>query len=302
MRWVTSTSVSGRSTSSNTRCSGSANDVAVYCIRGVSSSAPQAHNGSVTESGRRRDRHPARPTAASTAAARAAVITPGAIEPCTPGSRSTAPKSVNAKSWEAGSSVSTRRNVGPTANGATATTTQAAAASAIPASMLTGASRASTAGSERGRARKPMPNAFTIAATPSPVVSATAPTASGAARATSVLCCGAAWISDWTSNHSLTKPAPSGNPDAPSAATPNSTVVAGIRRARPPSRSRSRSPVAASTDPAARNPRLLNAACATRCSIAAVIAIVAAECAPESANSVAPPRARMISPMFSVVE
>ena len=58
--------------------------------------------------------------------------------------------------------------------------------------MLPGASRASAAGSERGRARKPMPNALTIAATPSPVVSATAPTASGAVNAiiVSLLGCG----------------------------------------------------------------------------------------------------------------
>ncbi len=147
-----------------------------------------------------------------------------------------------------------------------------------------------------------MPNALTIAATPRPVVSATAPTASGVVRARTVSCRGAVWIRDWTSNHSLTKPAPSGSPEAPSAATPNRVVVAGIRRASPPSRSRSRSPVAASTDPAARNPRLLNAACATRCSMAAAAAIVAGPRASCAANRVAAPSASVISPMFSVVE
>ena len=147
-----------------------------------------------------------------------------------------------------------------------------------------------------------MPNALTIAATPRPVVNATAPIASGAVSATNVSLPGAAWINDWTSNHSLTNPAPSGRPDAPSAATPNSVVVAGIRRASPPSRSRSRNPVAASTDPAAKKPRHLNAACPIKCSIAAAIAIVAGPGAPEPANNVAAPRARVTNPMFSVVE
>jgi hypothetical protein len=168
--------------------------------------------------------------------------------------------------------------------------------------MLGGASCASAADSERARARKPIPKAFTIAATPSPVVSATAPTANGVVNATTALWSDAEWISDCSSSHSLTKPAPSGRPEAPSAASPNSTVVAGIRRASPPSLSRSRRPVATRTDPALRKPRLLKAAWATRCSMAAAIAMVAGACAPASAKSVAAPSARVISPMFSVVE
>ena len=173
---------------------------------------------------------------------------------------------------------------------------------AIPASMVPGTSRAPAASWLRGRARNPIPNALTIAATPRPVVSATAPTASGVVKASRVPCPGAVWISDWTNSHSLTNPAPRGSPHAPSAATPNRVVVAGIRRARPPSRSRSRNPVAASTDPAAMNPRLLNAACAIRCSMAAAAAIVAGPRAPEAANSVAAPNASEINPRFSVVE
>ncbi|CNN32545.1 Uncharacterised protein [Mycobacterium tuberculosis] len=163
--------------------------------------------------------------------------------------------------------------MGATSSGATASTRQAPAAIAMPARMLAGASRAASAWVERGRARNPLPKALVIAATLRPVASATTPTASGVVSATMGSCPGAAWINDWTSSHSLTNPAPNGRPHAPSAATPKKTVVAGIRRASPPSRSRSRSPVAASTDPAAMKARLLNAACAIMCSIAAAAAI-----------------------------
>lgn len=141
-----------------------------------------------------------------------------------------------------------------------------------------------------------------MAATPSPTVSATAPTASGITSAMATSWPARAFIRDWISSHSLTKPAPNGRPAAPRAATPNSAVVTGIRRARPPSRSRSRRPVAASTDPAAKNPRLLNALWAIRCSSAAVSATAAAGCEPAPANKVAVPSARVINPMFSVVE
>ncbi len=122
----------------------------------------------------------------------------------------------------------------PSHTGATASTTHASAPTTIAARMLAGASRACSAASDRGRARKPTPKAFTMAATPSPVVSATAPTASGMANASSVLAGSGAWIRLCTSSHSLTNPAPSGSPDAPSAATPNAAVVTGIRRASPP--------------------------------------------------------------------
>ena len=83
---------------------------------------------------------------------------------------------------------------------------------------------------------------------------------------------------------------------------PKSTVVAGIRLARPPSRSRSRSPVAASTDPALRKPSVLNAAWLATCRSAAIIATCAAgrSCAAES--SMAAPIPIVIRPMFSLVE
>ncbi|CKN25163.1 Uncharacterised protein [Mycobacterium tuberculosis] len=88
-------SVSGRSTSPKTRCSGSANDVAVYCMRTVRSAAPQAHSGNLAGAGRRRKRHRARTATANAAASTAAAITPGAIDPDIAGSRTTAPRPVN---------------------------------------------------------------------------------------------------------------------------------------------------------------------------------------------------------------
>ena len=179
---------------------------------------------------------------------------------------------------------------------------QAVAASAIPASMLSGASRAAWAAAERGRARNPTPNAFTMAAIPSPVVRATAPTDSGIIRASRVLFSWGEWMRLCSRSHSPTNPAPSGRPEAPSAAMPNITVVPGIRRARPPSLSRSRSPVAASTEPAARKPSVLKAAWLRMSRSAAVIAMAATCDAPNEESSAEAPSARVINPMFSVVE
>ena len=147
-----------------------------------------------------------------------------------------------------------------------------------------------------------MPNALTIAATDNPVVSATAPTASGAANATTTSPPVPACTNACTSSHSLTNPAPSGRPQAPSAATPNSTVVTGMGRASPPMRSRSRRPVAARTDPAAMNPNDLNAAWASRCNSAATAAMAAASGAPAPDSSSEAPNAMVINPMLSVVE
>lgn len=77
---------------------------------------------------------------------------------------------------------------------------------------------------------------------------------------------------DCSSSHSLMNPLPGGSATAPSAAIANSPAVYGIRARSPPSRSRSRSPVARSTDPAAQNNRALNAAWLTTCSRAAASA------------------------------
>ena len=134
----------------------------------------------------------------------------------------------------------------------------------------------------RGRARNPTPNALTIAATPSPVVSATAPTASGVASARMVCVPGRGVDQRLDQQPFADEPGAQRQPARPERGHPEQRVVAGIRRASPPSRSRSRSPVAASTDPAARKPSLLNAACAIRCSMAAASAIVAVAVAPEA--------------------
>ena len=120
--------------------------------------------------------------AVSAATTTPAAITPGAMEPCRPGRRTTAPKSVSSTVRAAGSAATARRSTGAITDGATASTRQAAAATVIPASMLAGASRARAASWQRGRAKNPIPNALTIAATPRPVVSATAPTASGVVK------------------------------------------------------------------------------------------------------------------------
>ena len=235
--------------------------------------------------------------------ARAAASRAGDIDPATPGRRRIVSICGPAESPPTvGSTARTRCRAGLSRAGATANITQAAAASVIPASMLLGASRAASAAAERGRARNPTPNALTMAAIPSPVVSATAPTDKGIASATRVMLSCGAWMRLCNRSHSLTKPAPSGKPEAPSAAMPNMTVVTGIRRARPPSLSRSRSPVAASTDPAARKPSVLKAAWLSRCRSAAVNAMAATVGAPEDVRSAAAPRASVISPMFSVVE
>ena len=67
------------------------------------------------------------------------------------------------------------------------------------------------------------------------------------------------WISPCSSSHSDTNPLPGGSAAAASAPNANSAVVTGIRAASPPSRSRSRSPVDRSTEPAPRNSSALNA-------------------------------------------
>jgi len=65
---------------------GLANDVAVYCILELSESAPHAHSGATVAAGRCRP--PAgQATASSTAATRAPAISPGDIDPATPGRR-----------------------------------------------------------------------------------------------------------------------------------------------------------------------------------------------------------------------
>ena len=177
-------SVSGRSTSSNTRCSGSANDVAVYCIRAVRSvcaARPQ----------RQRRRLPGGATATANAPARRRPDADDQRErrsarrdrPAAAGQPQYGPRIGARHLARRAAQSSTRRNAGATTRGATASTRQASAADPSRPACWPGLP-ARGGRIERGRARNPTPNALTIAVTPSPVVRATAPTASGVANAT----------------------------------------------------------------------------------------------------------------------
>ena len=151
----------------------------------------------------------------------------------------------------------------------------------MPRRIVAGTSVAAIASGDRGRARNPMPKAFTKVAMPRPAVSATAPTASGMAIATATSGApagGRLWISPWSSSHSETNPLPGGSPDAASAPIPTSAAVTGMRRARPPILSRSRSVVLRSTAPAPRKSRVLKAAWFTVCRSAATIRSPASVC------------------------
>ena len=199
-------------------------------------------------------------------------------------------------------SPATRPSTGSTTMGASASPAHASAASAIPASIVGGLSRAVAAASLRGRARNPTPNALTNVATARPAVSATAATASGNTIAVATPGAGSPWISDCSSTHSLTNAVPGGSADAASAPSPNIAVVIGMTRRRPPRASRSRVPVARSTDPAARNSSVLNAAWPMMCSSAAVSASAAGTRLPVAVNSPLAPIPTNARPMFSVVE
>ena len=180
--WVTSTSCSGRSTSSKTRVSGSANDVAVYSIRGSSRVPPHPH-ASARRRGRPRrtqrrpaataaTRRPTRSAAATSSPAipvktqRHAAVVNG--EPSSaPLGRHRAPPAVSARPERPGPAPVSRAHGRPRA--------------ASPHRMLAGDSSAAAAAGDRGRARKPTPNALTNVATPRPAVSATTATANGIA-------------------------------------------------------------------------------------------------------------------------
>ena len=168
--------------------------------------------------------------------------------------------------------------------------------------MVGGLSRASAACSERGRARKPTPNAFTNVATASPAVRATVATAIGITTAVATPPAARPCTRACSSSHSLTNAGPSGNADPASAPSPNAAVVPGMPGRSPPSESRSRLPVACSTEPAARNSSVLNAAWLITCSSAAVNANPASSMFPAAANSPPAPTPIRTKPMFSVVE
>ena len=121
-------------------------------------------------------------------------------------------------------------------------------------------------------------------------MSATAATASGQHdRGGHSRCRAARGSRPAASSHSLTKAVPGGSADAASAPSPNAAVVTGITARSPPSASRSRVPVACSTDPAARNSSVLNAAWPSTCSSAAVNASAASTRSPGGGEQPARP-------------
>ena len=130
----------------------------------------------------------------------------------------------------------------------------------MPSNIDPGDSVAAAASGERGNARNPVPAALTNVAAARPAVSAMTAIASGIATATMTTGEGTPWKSDWSRSHSLMKPLSGGRAMIATAPIMKNTPVAGMRRMSPPRRSRSRSPVARTTDPAARNNRPLNAA------------------------------------------
>ena len=158
------------------------------------------------------------------------------------------------------------------------------------------------AASDRGRARNAMPNAFTNVSSPRPMVRAMRPSVTGRASASVVLARPSPWTSACSNVHSAANPLVTGSAAAPMAAIPNVHVVTGCDRIRPPSRSRSRSPVAWRIVPAPRNSTVLNAAWLTTRRRAATRAIVATASWPAFERSIPTPTAVTARPTFSVVE
>lgn len=147
-----------------------------------------------------------------------------------------------------------------------------------------------------------MPSALTNVATASPADSATTATATGAAIITTRCRPDSPPSRDCSSSHSDTKPLPGGSAAAASAPAANRPVVAGIRADSPPSRSRSRSPVPCTTDPAEVNSSVLNAAWLRACRSPAPSATPASAGRSSAANVPQAATPRTISPAFSQVE
>ena len=80
-----------------------------------------------------------------------------------------------------------------------------------------------------------------------------------------------------SSSHSATKPLDGGSPALAMIPTSVAQATQGMVRIRPPSLPRLRSPVACSTEPVARNSRLLNSAWLATCTRVAVNASAASD-------------------------
>ena len=189
-----------------------------------------------------------------------------------------------------------------TGPGATPRASTTAAETTRDSRIDTETSWAAAAPSLRGRARKPIPNALTKVSRARPAVSATTPIAAGSSTANRRSVLASPWIRDCSSTHSATNPTEIGSAAAPSAPTPNEAEVTGIRGPSPPSRSRSRSPLACRIAPAPRKRTVLKAAWLTTSSAAASAAIAPISGRPDPVKSWARAIAVTMSPTFSVVE
>ena len=102
--------------------------------------------------------------------------------------------------------------------------------------------------------------ALTKVAAVNPPVRASTPTPSGMATWIAVSPEGSPWSRLWRSSHSLTKPHSGGRAQMARPATMNTGALSGSRLTRPPSRSRSRNPVACWSELAERNSEPLKTA------------------------------------------
>ena len=144
--------------------------------------------------------------------------------------------------------------------------------------------------------------ALTKVAAVNPPVRASTATPSGMATSMAVSPEGSPWSRLWRSSHSLTKPHSGGRAQMARPATMNTGALRGSRFTRPPSRSRSRSPVACWSELAERNSEPLNTAWNTTCKRAATRATTASGRCPVAAKRPEAPTPSSIRPTLSVVE
>src|SRR5690606_38552837 len=198
--------------------SGSANEVAVYCIRGVGGPAPQSHSGASRRRAGRRATTCTSSAATTTAATNAARISSGEMVLAIPASRTVSAPLTTSVGTPSVAPVA-RDRAGPKAAGATASATHAAAATPVVASSRGGDSTACSGARLRARAKNPTPSALTKVATANPAVSATTATATGSTSAVVTPAPAGGCTRDCNSSHSEMNPLPGGSAIAPSAPT-----------------------------------------------------------------------------------
>ena len=164
----------------------SANAVAVYSMRGLRLRRPDPH-GIAGRAGIRVPLHRTLFPTAIVPATSATATSRGDIEPEMPASRRvTASRSTGLPSSMLGSTDIARTSASPRSAGNHAKPMHTSAAAPIAHRILSGLSLASAAPAVRGRARNPIPTTLTKVTTASPVVNASAATASGIARVVTV--------------------------------------------------------------------------------------------------------------------